>query len=334
MDDLKKLIKVNNRWSFRLGERFFDPEVFDKNLELIEYICYLAKKNKLNYAFSGIFGLIFNYLEAYRNAEDIDLIINRNDLRKWIDILHQEGWKHKDLANISDDIDISIKYLIDDSEKFCIFNRTKEYPIDSAFASTYFYTNNKFEIINKTTIFAPCLRPPNELEFDPNNNLYLILGEDSIQFRITSNYIENANTIYGFLYYTHNGDEPNGKNGIPSKGANILKLTFEKYNNKKSFWISEKLSKEFLKDNLKFKASLYYTGVLRFIDKHNEFTIDLIIDSPDRLSPSSMSCLNINKDLSLYYSKPNLIWEKKDGYNRKKDQNDAKFYKKILSQNH
>ena len=325
----KDLIRIDKRWSFRLGA-CFDEELFAKNLKIVKFICDTSQKLNLKYVFSGTWGLALNSGYAYRDFKDLDVIIDRSLYKLWSNILLENGWRYCGYFE-NDNIPLSIieDFTINNSEKFASINQESA-SSKSETATTYTYIKNKLCIEETKNIINNCdsRKEPRVFIHDPSKDI--VFGKDSFKFVLKMQNFSGIGNNNCFLYYTEDGSIPNGKDGIENQNTKISILKLKKIDDQFAIWESEDFDLKLINKIFKYKISIFYGFILRFANQ-DEFIIDLIIDSPRRLLSENMDFKTYQDNLKIYYSKPDLIWVKKMLYKRSKDLMDEKYYKKIIT---
>lgn len=326
---LQDLIKIDNRWSFRLGGGYFDKESYLKNLEIVRFICESAKKLNLKYAFSGIWGLALNYGYAYRNFKDLDILIDRNSYKAWSNLLLENGWRYCGFFQ-NDNIPLSEieKLKIKSSEKFAS-DIPDKMSSESKTATIYKYNKNQLSITRASEI----INTYNTIK-DPQNFIHIptediLFEQDSFKFIIKVRSFNGVGDYNCFLYYTKNETIPEGAEGEGFNSTEVSILEFKDIKDGFAIWESPPFDKNLLNNIFQYKLSIFNSCILRFANQ-DEFIIDLIIESPRRLSTKNMSYKIFNENTKVYFSNPDFIWMKKMLYGRNKDRIDEKYYKKII----
>jgi hypothetical protein len=325
------LFEIDERWSFRLGPRCFDLENCEKNIFCVKEIIDIADKNNLKYVFTGSLSLILNYGKTYRNPDDIDLLVEKKDVFKWINLLMSNyDWclsEEKQIDGLSFEqlIDFSIK----NQEKFASLNKDK-CSSETNSATIYSYENNLFKIQEHDSPINNyhTNKNPHILIHNPNKADELSMDENFFQIHLKSPSFLCPSSHCGFIYYTNDFSDPFGKEGIPEGSTKVMKLSFEKTKNKNCYWVTDKIDKNIL-NNLKYKISIFEQGVLYLKHKTTGVELDLIVDYPERMAEKNYTYKNIG-NTKIFYDKAEFLWARKKDYNRTKDINDIKYFKKIL----
>ena len=317
---MSELFNIDKRWSFRLGNGFFDEDIFRENMEVIEYLCSFGQKNNFRYVFTGNFALALNYKYCYRNFKDIDLIIERENYLKWINMLIENGWNYishqEELSSLS--LESAIKNSLKDQEIF--ISNLNNICHSSEEAKKYTIENLKF---------PPSMSLDGLIIHDPSKNI--VISNDKFKICVKGPHSKLHTSYYGFLYYTKDRSiEPHGEHGIPSVDTKFLKLNFKSFDNEFIYWETDLLDLGLLKGFFSYKISIWHGYIFKFRKDNYVSTIDLIIDSPDRLDNSNINSVDF-KNAKIVYSMPKYIWEKKTQYSRKKDLNDSKYFKEIVN---
>jgi len=327
------LFEIDERWSLRLGPRCFDLENCEKNIFCVKEIVSIADKNKLKYVFTGSLSLILNYGKTYRNPEDIDLLVEKKDIFKWTDLLmsNNEWCLSKERQSIVDlsfeeTIDLSIK----NQEKFAALN-TKKCSTESSSATIYSYENNLFKIKehDMPTSNWHIYKNPHILIHNPNEPDQFSINKNFFQVNLKSPSFENPSSHCGFIYYTNDSTDPVGKEGIPEGSTKVIKLNFKNNKDKNCYWSTDEIDKILL-NNLKYKISIFEQGVIYLEHKSTGVRLDLIVDYPERMAEDNYTYKDFG-NTKIFYDKAEFLWARKKDYNRTKDINDIKYFKKILA---
>lgn len=326
---LEDLIKIDKRWSFRLGG-YFDKELFLKNLKIVEFVCNASQKLNLKYAFSGAWALALNSGYAYRDFKDLDIVIDRNAYKSWSNILLENGWRYCGYFE-NDNVPLSIieNFAINNSEKFASINQ-ETISSESETATTYVYDKNKLCIQESKNIINNSDSKKEPRVFIHDSNKDIVLGKDSFKFVLKMQNFSGIGNNDCFLYYTEDDSTPNGKDGIGDENTKISILKLKNIDDQFAIWESENFDLKLINKIFKYKISIFHGFILRFANQ-DEFIIDLIVDSPRRLLSENVDYKIYGDDLKIYFSKPDLIWVKKMLYKRSKDRMDEKYYKKIIT---
>ena len=326
---LEDLIKIDKRWFFRLGG-CVDEEQFAKNLKIVKFICDMSQKLNLKYVFSGTLALALDSGYAYRDFKDLDVIIDRSLYKVWSNILLENGWRYcAYFENDSLPLSWMELYMLKGSEKFASINEETA-SSESETATTYAYIENKLcirEAKNIINNYLP-IKGPKVFIHDPSKDI--VFGKDSFKFVLKMKNFFGIINNNCFLYYTEDESSPNGKDGIENQNTKISILKLKDIDHEFAIWESEDFDLKLMNKIFKYKISIF-NGTMFSFKNQDEFTIDLVVDSPRRLLSENINFKVYQNDLKIYYSKADLIWTRKMLYRRPKDLMDEKYYKKIIT---
>jgi len=334
------LFQIDERWSFSLGPRCFDRETCLNNLNCVKDLIDLADKNNLKLIFGGILSLILHYGKTYRNPEDIDILIERDKVTEWLDVLFSNGSILCEERTGNGSYEDVMEIYHKNYEKFASINENKNSSEYSS-ACIYEYNNGIFQIkeFDNPVNNYHSRKNPSVLIHNPNNKDEFLIEEDHFQVLLKTPFFEQSFRSIGFLYYTNDLSNPVGECGVPAEQTKIEKLYFKK-NTKLidrkgevipqfTYWASEKIDKKNLK-NLKYRIGLFHPGAITLENPEKNMVLDVIIDEPDRTSEKNYN-YKIFDGRKLFYSIPEYVWRKKMNYNRPKDIADKKYFTKIIS---
>jgi hypothetical protein len=114
----------------------------------LEYIYKLSKQSKLPFMITGSWSLIFHTKKIYRSVSDLDLVINKQDFKRWVLALKDEH----NLYYRGDDMESYFKNIYDNSLTLKFKNKKNNITLDLTPCCKYLLGKTYNKTINKMNL--------------------------------------------------------------------------------------------------------------------------------------------------------------------------------------